>query len=147
MLGLYGMVEIQASGEPHPIAGAKNEQKLLGVGSSARLCQKSLFRKCGLTKSMTCKAHIPQKRGFDTVWCLVRRHAWTWMMVYAYILPWKRLLNLFPTSYSTQALRLRVQGWTDLGSYGTKHVSAIKILIALPFFWKTMFVISRHRKT
>src|SRR5262249_25447499 len=35
----------------------------------ARLCQKSIFRKYGFTKSMTCKVRILQKRGFDTVWC------------------------------------------------------------------------------
>src|SRR5262249_38214954 len=54
-----------------PEAAATQERRLAAVRCSARLCQKSLFRKCGLTKSMTCKAHIPQKRGFDTVWRLV----------------------------------------------------------------------------
>jgi hypothetical protein len=32
-----------ASGEPRPMAAATQERRLLGVGSSARLCEKSSF--------------------------------------------------------------------------------------------------------
>ena len=54
---------------------ATQERTLEAVSCSARLCQKSIFRKHGLTKSMGCKAHMLRKRGFDTVWRLVRHSA------------------------------------------------------------------------
>src|SRR5215472_16216936 len=56
-----------------PEADAAAERTLEAVRCSARLCQKSIFRKCGLTKSMGCKAHMLQKQGFDTVCCVVRQ--------------------------------------------------------------------------
>src|SRR5262249_40405732 len=65
----YGRITLALSrADSRSDAGAK----AVGVGSSARLCQKSIFRKCGLTKSMACKARMLQKLGFDTVWCEVR---------------------------------------------------------------------------
>ena len=64
---------INAQAHLLPEAGATLERTLEAVRCSARLCQKSIFRKHGLTKSMGCKARMLQKRGFDTVWRFVRR--------------------------------------------------------------------------
>jgi len=62
-----------AAAQPLLEAEARNEHRLSAVGCSGRLCKKSNFRKCCLTKSTTCKARMLQKGGFHTVWRCVRR--------------------------------------------------------------------------
>src|SRR5262249_60716661 len=58
---------LNASLQLLPEAGARHERTLEAVSCKARLCEKSIFRQCGRTKSMVCKARTLQKRGFDTV--------------------------------------------------------------------------------
>src|SRR5262245_54586836 len=60
-------------GEPPPEAGATQERTLEAVGYSARLCEKSIFSKIRSNKINNLQSRYAPKRGFHTVWCLVRR--------------------------------------------------------------------------
>src|SRR5207249_3002088 len=58
---------------PPPAPHGAGHRTLLRVGSMPRLCEKSIFRKYSLIKSIICKARMLQKRGLHTVSAVVRQ--------------------------------------------------------------------------
>src|SRR5262249_7469436 len=64
-----------APGERRPMGTEprmRTEPTLRAVRSTGRLCEKSLFPKCGLIKSTACRVRMLQKQSFHTVSAFVR---------------------------------------------------------------------------